>query len=154
MGMLSRFSRQKMREEDFGPQTNDVLIVFDDEQKTSDIKRINLIQEDKVMVIDEYVIPIEDCVVTNSAMGRNFFYRAPTQSIMETKRLAQLEKSIVLSKITNFKPKPPESPVDFTKIGLMIIIVISFIVFGAVSCSNGKAQHQEVPTQSYQKSDK
>lgn len=154
MGMLSKFSRQKMREEDFGPQTNDVLIVFDDEQKTSDIKRINMIQEDKVMVIDEYVIPIEDCVVTNSSMGRNFFYRAPTQSIMETKRLAQLEKSIVLSKITNFKPKPPESPVDFTKIGLMIIIVISFIVFGAVSCSNGKAQHQEVPTQSYQKSDK
>ncbi|MGD6893339.1 hypothetical protein [Bacillus mobilis] len=154
MGMLSRFSRQKMREEDFEPRTNDVLVIFDDEKKTSDIKRINVIEEDKLMVIGEYVVPIEDCVVTNSSMGRNFFYRAPTQSIMETRRLAQLEQSIVLSKITNFKPKLPESTVDFTKIGLMIIIVISFIVFGAVSCSNGKAQHQEVPTQSYQKTDK
>ncbi|UJT50223.1 hypothetical protein GFH33_31325 (plasmid) [Bacillus thuringiensis] len=57
MGMLSKFSRQKMREEDFEPRTNDVLIVFDDEKKTSDIKRINVIEEDKLMVIGEYVVP-------------------------------------------------------------------------------------------------
>ncbi|UYX52408.1 hypothetical protein M3Y14_29095 [Bacillus thuringiensis] len=154
MGMLSKFSRQKMREEDFEPRTNDVLIVFDDEKKTSDIKRINVIEEDKLMVIGEYVIPIEDCTITNSATGRNFFYRAPTQSIMETKRLAQLEQSLVLTKITNFRPKPPESNLNVMNIVLSIIILVAFIVFGAVSCSNGKAQQQEVPTQSYQKTDK
>ncbi|PGV93201.1 hypothetical protein COD87_32130, partial [Bacillus cereus] len=65
MSMLSKFSRQKMREEDFEPSTNDVLIVFDDEKKTSDIKRINVIEEDKLMVIGEYVVPIEDCTITN-----------------------------------------------------------------------------------------
>ena len=151
--MLSKFSRQKLKEEDYGPQTNDVLIVFDDDKRTSDIKRINVIEEDKLMVIAEYVIPIQDCEITNSSTGRNFFYRAPTKSITETRRLAQLEQSMVLTKITNYKPKPPESSFDFTKIGLMLIIIIAFIVFGAVSCSNGKAQ-QEVPTQSYQKSDK
>ncbi|MDZ4588886.1 hypothetical protein [Bacillus cereus] len=151
--MLSKFSRQKLKEEDYGPQTNDVLIVFDDDKRTSDIKRINVIEEDKLMVIGEYVIPVEDCEITNSATGRNFFYRAPTKSITETRRLAQLEQSMVLTKITNYKPKPPESSFDFTKVGLMLIIIIAFVVFGAVSCSNGKAQ-QEVPTQSYQKSDK
>ncbi|MEI4651692.1 hypothetical protein WAG28_28245 [Bacillus cereus] len=152
--MLSKFSRQKLKEEDYGPQTNDVLIVFDDDKRTSDIKRINVIEEDKLMVIGEYVIPIQDCEITNSATGRNFFYRAPTKSITETRRLAQLEQSMVLTKITNYKPKPPESSFDFTKVGLMLIILIAFIVFGAVSCSNGKAQQQEVPTQSYQKSNK
>lgn len=152
--MLSKFSRQKLKEEDYGPQTNDVLIVFDNEKKTSDIKRINMIQEDKVMVIDEYVIPIEDCEITNSAMGRNFFYRAPTQSITETKRLAQLEQSMVLTKITNYRPKPPESNINIMNVILSIVIIVFIIVFGAVSCSNGKAQQQEVPTQSYQKSDK
>ncbi|MEI5915474.1 hypothetical protein [Bacillus albus] len=154
MGMLSKFSRQKLKEEDYGPQTNDVLIIFDDEKRTSDIKRINMIQENKVMVIDEYVVPVEDCVITNSAMGRNFFYRAPTQSIVETKRLAQLEQSMVLTKITNYKPKPPESNINIMNVILSIVIIVFIIVFGAVSCSNGKAQQQEVPTQSYQKSDK
>jgi hypothetical protein len=37
------------------------------------------------------------------------------------------------------------------KIGLMLIIVLFVIVFGAVSCSNGKAEQQQVPTQTYQK---
>lgn len=148
---LSRFSRSKMKEEDFFPSTNDVLIVFDDEAKTSDIKRINNIEEDTLFVTGEYSVPIGDCEITNSVNGRNFFYRAPSQSVQETKRLAQLEKSMVLKHITQFKPKPPESPFDIVKIGLMLIILVAFIAFGAVSCSNGKAEQQQVPTQTYQK---
>lgn len=148
---LSKFSKQKMKEEDFFPSTNDILIVFDDEAKTSDIKRINNITEDTLFVTSEYAVPIGDCEITNSVNGRNFFYRAPSQSIQETKRLAQLEKSMVLQHITQFKPKPPESPFDIMKIGLMLIILVAFIVFGAVSCSNGKAEQQQVPTQTYQK---
>ena len=106
-----------MKEEDFFPSTNDVLIVFDDEAKTSDIKRINNIEEDTLFVTGEYAVPIGDCEITNSVNGRNFFYRAPSQSVQETKRLAQLEKSMVLKHITQFKPKPPESPFDIMKIG-------------------------------------
>lgn len=152
--MLSKFSRQKMKEEDFFPSTNDVLIVFDDEAKTSDIKRINSIEEDTLFVTGEYAVPILDCEVTNSTTGRNFFYRAPSQSVTETRRLAHLEKSIVLKQITQFKPKPPENPFDLMKVGLMIIIVLFVIVFGAVSCSNGKAQQQQqVPTEQYHKPD-
>ncbi|MED2934116.1 hypothetical protein P4308_18865 [Bacillus wiedmannii] len=148
--MLSKFSRSKMKEEDFFPSTNDVLIVFDNEAKTSDIKRINNIEEDTLFVTGEYAVPIADCEITNSVNGRNFFYRAPSQSVQETKRLAQLEKSMVLKHITQFKPKPPESPFDIMKIGLMIIILFAFIVIGTVSCSNGKAE-QQVPVQTYQK---
>ncbi|HDR7489274.1 TPA: hypothetical protein QCX63_005542, partial [Bacillus pacificus] len=51
--MLSKFSRSKMKEEDFFPSTNDVLIVFDNEAKTSDIKRINNIEEDTLFVTGE-----------------------------------------------------------------------------------------------------
>nr|WP_240521139.1 hypothetical protein [Bacillus thuringiensis] len=147
---LSKFSKQKMKEEDFFPSTNDILIVFEDDAKTSDIKRINNITEDTLFVTGEYAVPIGDCEITNSVNGRNFFYRAPSQSVQETKRLAQLEKSMVLQHITQFKPKPSESPFDIMKIGLMLIILVAFIVFGAVSCSNGKAE-QQVPVQTYQK---
>lgn len=152
--MFGKFSRQKLKEEDFFPETNDILIVFDDDKKTSDIKRISAIEEDKLFVNGEYVVPVADCEITNSTTGRNFFYRAPTRSITETNRLASLEKSLVLTKITNYKPKPVETKFDFMKLGLMFIIVIFVITFGATSCSNNKAQQQQVPTQNYQEKSK
>ncbi|HDR7785277.1 TPA: hypothetical protein QCY04_005750 [Bacillus wiedmannii] len=146
---FSKFSRQKLKEEDFFPETNDVAIVFDNDNKTSDIKRISEISDGKIFVNGEYMIPLEDCEVTNSVTGRNFFYRAPSKSIQETRRLAELEKSIVLTKITQYKPKPVESAMDYTKMALFGVIVLCIIVFGATSCSN-KAEPQQVPTQTYQ----
>lgn len=151
MLIFEKFSRQKLKEEDFFPQTNDVAIIFDDDNKTSDIKRISEISDGKIFVNGEYMIPLEDCEVTNSVTGRNFFYRAPSKSIHETRRLAELEKSIVLSKITQYKPKPVESPMDYTKMALFGVIVLCIIMFGATSCSN-KAEPQQVPTQTYQQS--
>lgn len=152
--MLGRFSKQKMKEEDFFPETNDVLIVFDDEAKTSDIKRINNIEEDTLFVTGEYAVPVQDCEVSNSSTGRNFFYRAPSQSVVETKRLANLEKSLVLKQITQFKKPPTEIAIDWFKWGLLLALVIFMVIFGAVSCSNGKAQQQQIPTQTYDQNKK
>ncbi|HDR8066611.1 TPA: hypothetical protein QCY66_005658 [Bacillus cereus] len=148
---FSKFSRQKLKEEDFFPQTNDVLIIFDDDNKTSDIKRISSISDGKIFVNAEYMLPLDDCEVTNSATGRNFFCRAPKEYVQETRRLAELEKSIVLSKITQYKPKPVENVMDYTKMALFGVIVLCIIMFGATSCSN-KAEPQQVPVQSYQQS--
>ncbi|MBU8905580.1 hypothetical protein [Desertibacillus haloalkaliphilus] len=129
------FSFKRKRDGDVFEETPDVLIVFDNEAKTSDIKRINDISEDSVIVTGQYKVPLEDCEITNSIEGRHFFYRAPSQSITETKRLAQLEKNIVLNQITSYRDHYAEQGTDFTKIGLLVIIAIAFLMFGVSSCT-------------------
>lgn len=123
------------RKDDF-ESTVDLLIVYDDEQKTSDIQNITDIRDDAVIVNGKYSVPYDDCVITNSREGRHFFYRAPSQSIVETRRLAALEQNIVLRHLTHYK-KEKEGGIDFMKVGLLIVIIVAFIVFGAVSCSIG-----------------
>lgn len=126
---------RKKKDNDLFPDTNDVVIVFDDEKKISDIKRINEIRDNSLYVHGHYNIPIEDCEITNSEEGRNFFYRAPTQSITETKRLAQLEKSIVLRHITEYKPPQDANGMDITKMMLIGAIIVGFLMFGLQGCS-------------------
>lgn len=125
----------KKKQDDYFPESNDVLIVFDNDQKTSHIRRITEIRENTVYVTGEYAIPVADCEITNSDEGRNFFYRAPAKSIEETQRLANLEKSMVLRHITEYKDDPPEGQADLTKIMLIVTIIIAFIVFGFTGCS-------------------
>ncbi|HHY72275.1 MAG TPA: hypothetical protein GX497_03440 [Bacillus bacterium] len=130
------FFNRKKKDEIF-PETNDILIIFDDEKKTSEIHRINEFTEESAIVTGKYNVPILDCEITNSDEGRNFFYRAPSQMVEETKRLAQLEKSIVLTQITNYKPVEDTQKGDLTKLFLIITIMLAFIVFGISSCSGG-----------------
>ncbi|MDG5787778.1 hypothetical protein QA612_09725 [Evansella sp. AB-P1] len=126
----------KRKKEDMFEETSDLLIIFDNDLKTSDVQRVTHIDEESVEVTGIYKVPLQDCEVTNGIEGRNFFYRAPSQSVQEVKRLAQLEKSMVLQQITSYKP-PREEGVDITKIGLMILIFVAFIIFGISSCSGG-----------------
>lgn len=126
---------RRKKDDDLFPETNDVVIVFDDEKKTSDIQRINDIRDNSIFVQGKYNIPIEDCEITNSEEGRNFFYRAPTQSVSETKRLALLEKSIVLRHITEYKPPQEQNGTDLTKILLVGAIIVAFIMFGLQGCT-------------------
>lgn len=128
---------RKKKDDDLFPDTNDVVIVFDDEKKTSDIQRINEIRDNSIYVHGHYNIPIEDCEITNSVEGRNFFYRAPSQSITETKRLAQLEKSIVLRHITEYKPPQDANGMDITKMMLIGAIIVGFLMFGLQGCTGG-----------------
>lgn len=129
----------RKKKDDIFPETNDILIVFDDEKKTSEICRINEFTEESAIVTGKYNVPVGDCEITNSLEGRNFFYRAPSQMIEETKRLAQLEKSIVLRQITNYKPYEDPQKGDLTKLFLIIAIIVAFIMFGISSCSAGGA---------------
>lgn len=122
------------KKEEMLEETNDLLIIFDDEKKISDVQKVTDIDENSVTVRGMYKVPLQDCEITNSPTGRNFFYRAPTQSITETKRLAQLEKAIVLQHITSYKP-PVQNEIDFMKIGLLAAIIVAFLMFGVSSCS-------------------
>jgi hypothetical protein len=128
---------KKSKEEDFTFETSDLLIIFDDEKRTSDVMRVTGITEESVMVEGYYKVPFQDCEITNGKEGRNFFYRAPSQSIRETERLARLEQSMVLSQITSYKPPVPPSAMDWTKALLFGLVFIAFIVMGLSSCQGG-----------------
>lgn len=128
---------KKKKENEFFPETNDILIVFDDENKTSDIQRVSDVREGTVYVTGKYAIPVEDTEITTGPEGRHFFYRAPAQSIIETQRLARLEQSMVLSQITAYKPPVPPAAMDWTKGLLFALVFIAFIVLGLSSCGAG-----------------
>lgn len=131
---MSFLSRRNKRRDDVMTETKDVLIVFDHEKKISDICRVDEVDAEKIVVYGKYVVPVQDCEITTGGEGRHFFYRAPTRSIQETNRLAQLERSIVLSQITNYK-KPQENQTDLTKILLIGVICVAFLMFGLSSCA-------------------
>ncbi|MBP3041760.1 hypothetical protein J9303_20165 [Bacillaceae bacterium Marseille-Q3522] len=122
------------KEDDFYPDTNDLLIIFDDDNKTSNVVRISEIREGTLYVTGKYAIPIDDCVVTTGIEGRNFFYRAPARSIEETERLAALEQNMVLRQITAYRPPVPPSSMDWTKGLLFALVFIAFVVMGITSC--------------------
>lgn len=130
------FFNRKNDDDEFTFETTDLLIVFDDEKKTSDINRVTAVTDDSVIVAGLYKVPLGDCDITTGKDGRNFFYRAPSRSISETERLAKLEMSMVLSQITAYKPPIPPSSMDWTKGLLFGLVFIAFIVMGISSCSS------------------
>ncbi|MEE6209017.1 hypothetical protein U3A55_02445 [Salarchaeum sp. III] len=112
-------------------ETDDKLIIFDHDQKTSDIKPVTNITEDSVICAGHHKVPYTDCEVTNSTTGRNFFYRAPSESITETKKLAQLERSTVLKQITGYQPKEEEKS-DSNKLfmwGVIFLLIVGLLFF-------------------------
>lgn len=127
---MSLFNKKKSDEDEFHFETNDLLIVFDQDNKTSDIKRVTSVIDGAVKVAGYYSVPLLDCEITTGAEGRNYFYRAPSQSIMETERLALLEESMVLHQITAYKPPIAPNAIDWTK-GLLFaglfLCIIGFI---------------------------
>lgn len=131
------FGRSKKQKDEFFPETNDVLIVFDDDNKSSDIQRIDEIREGTIYVTSKYAIPIDDCQITTGAEGRNFFYKAPAESVFETQRLAALERTLVLTQITAYRPPMPPAAMDWTKGLLFGLVFIAFIVMGLSSCGGG-----------------
>lgn len=135
--MLSWVRKKKREDEDFFIETEDILVIFDDENKTSTIERINEIRDGAIYVTGKHSVPIEDAEITNGVEGRIFFYRAPTASIEETKRLARLEQSIVLNQITAYKAPEPPNTMDWTKAMLFGLVALAFVIIGMGSCSIG-----------------
>ena len=118
---------QKKEVDEFSMETNDLLIVFDNDKKTSDIKSVTDVTDEAVICAGYYKVPLQDCDITVGADGRNFFYRAPSRSVTETQRLAQLELSTVLTQITSYQEPIPPSSIDWTKGLLFGLIFFAFI---------------------------
>lgn len=123
---MGLFNKEKEQSE-YEFETTDLLIVFDNDNRTSDIQEVTSIDKEKVTVEGMYNVPLADCDVTVGKDGRNFFYRAPQQSIKEVERLAQLEHNIVLSQITSYREPELPSATDLTKILLMGLIALAFV---------------------------
>jgi hypothetical protein len=124
MGLFNR------KEDEFTLDTDDLLIVFDHDKRTSDIKPVTEVTADAVISAGYYKVPLEDCEITNGERGRNFFYRAPSRSIVEVERLAKLEQSMVLNQITAYNPPAPPNSIDWTKGLLFGLVFLAFIILG------------------------
>lgn len=131
--MLKSFISRK-KEDDYIFETSDLLIVFDDENKTSDINRVTSISDGAVIVAGMHKVPLLDCEITTGKEGRNFFYRAPSRSVIETERLAKLEFNTVLEQVTAYSKPIPPTQMDAMKWVLLVIIIFFFIIFGITAC--------------------
>jgi len=130
---MSFFERYKGKNNELFYDTDDVLIVFDDDNKTCDINYISTIKEDSIIVDGKYNVPLHDTEISTGQIGRVFFYRAPSQSVKETQRLAQLELSTVLTQITAYRPPELPTAFDWTKALLFVLVFIAFIIIAVVA---------------------
>lgn len=125
----------KKRNDEFDLNTDDILIIFDDEKKTSDIQRISHIKDGTVYVMSKYAVPLQDCEITTGTEGRHFFYRAPSRSIQEVERLAELERSLVLTQITAYKQPIDNGGMDIQKWLLFGLVFFAFVILGISGCT-------------------
>lgn len=131
---MSIFNRKKNDEADeYVIETDDRLIIFDVDNRTSDINFITDITDEAVIVRGLYKVPILDCEVTTGKNGRNFFYRAPQESVRETERLARLEKSMILTQITAYTPPVMPNSIDWVKGLLFGMLFIAMIIIAFVA---------------------
>ena len=124
--------KRKKKEDEFGFETNDLIIIFDNENKTSIIERVSYIKDGTIFVTGRHAIPLADCEVTNSIEGRNFFLKAPSRYIEETQRLANLERNLVLNQITAYRPPMLPTSMDWTKGLLFALVFVAFIILAFV----------------------
>lgn len=115
--------------DEFEDDLRDRLVIVDMEKHTSDIVYVTDVTDTHVQSRGSYAVPVDDCDVFSSRDGRVYLLKADTRYIQETKRLAALEQSIVLNKITEYKPARVENPnMDITRwvlFGLLFVAIIA-----------------------------
>lgn len=122
------FGRKKEAEE-FQEDLRDRLVVIDMEKRTSDIVYVTDVTDVAVQSRGSYAVPVDDCDVFSSRDGSVYVLKADTRYIKETKRLAALEQSIVLSKITHYKPEQQDDGginiMQWVLVGLLFVAIIA-----------------------------
>lgn len=117
----------KKNDDDF-PYLTDRLVVIDIDKRTSDVVYVDHVDDVAVTAAGRYKVPREDCELFNSPDGLIYIMKADTQYISETRRLAALEKSVVLRHLTMYNPEPEPNPnLDFFKWGLFGLLFVAII---------------------------
>jgi hypothetical protein len=115
----------------------DVLVVMSSDG-TADIAPIIEINEERILAAGEgdveYAVPIGDAKLYIGRMGRIYSYPATDENVSDVKRIAALERSIVLKQITIFEKigTAPQGKLPIGKILLVGAIVVIFIIIMAV----------------------
>lgn len=119
----------KKSETDVFEMSTDRLIVMDVEKRTSDVVYIDDADDMSITSTGRYKVPRGDCDVFTSPEGLVYILKADAQYVQETKRLAALERSVVLAQLTQYKPEPKENPnLDMFKWGLFFLLFVAIIV--------------------------
>jgi hypothetical protein len=111
----------------------DRLVVMS-ENGTADIAIVTDTDDEKIKAASsgsDYIVPLGDLKAYANSRGLIYIYPATQDNIEDAKRLAQLEKSIVLKQITQYKTQlqhVDEDKMSFTKIFPYILIVLLLIV--------------------------
>lgn len=109
--------------------TDDRLIVWDQQNLTCEIHNVTEVRDDAVVAAGRFVAPRELCNVATSREGRIFMYQAPPAYLQHAEKLAKLEKSSVLQAITNYKPEEPENPNrDMKFFGVLVVLFVAVIM--------------------------
>lgn len=112
----------------------DVVVILQD-NGSADIATIISEDDEKVSAVSpmqDYVIPVGDLRGYIGSTGKIFTVNAPSDYIQETKRLAKLEKSMVLSKITEYNQPHPEDEKKIIPIREIIAYAFMFILLMVV----------------------
>lgn len=131
----------KKKEEEEFKESEDRLIIYDDELKTTTIDYVDQVKDGQVTVYGKNAVPIKDCLISHGIVhgqvARVYYYNAPTESIKTTENLAALEQSIVLSQITDYSdPYDKPQSFDWVKAALFGLLAIAIVV-GMSSCGAG-----------------
>jgi hypothetical protein len=112
------------------PETDRDQVVIIDQNGTADIATV-YDQDDQSLyaesVTQDYAVPLGDVRALVGPRGRIFMLAADSDYVRDTKRLAALEKSIVLRQVTHFE-KPKELPAS----GLNIRSILLYALVGVL----------------------
>lgn len=114
------------------PDRDRVVII--DENGTADIAMVY--QEDDISIyadsaVQDYSIPLADLTSYVGSSGRIYMLKAESDYVRDTKRLAALEKSIVLRQVTQFVHPKGDAPginirqiLMYALIGILLLAVV------------------------------
>lgn len=109
------------------------LVVYNADKRTVDRVPIDDISDTHVTSTGRYSVPKEDLSIHVSTDGTVVYtLEAPEFYVQETERLAKLERSIVLTQITQFKPPVEDNPntdMRFWALAVLLFVAIIASVF-------------------------
>lgn len=115
------------------PDRDQVVIIED--SGIADIATVLEEDNERVYAVSEsqdYSIPVGDLRAYVGSRGKIYFLCADTDYVADTKRLARLEKSIVLQQITNFRSMPNEEKKSISIREILTYVMIGVLLLAVV----------------------
>ncbi|MED2258282.1 hypothetical protein ABEO98_21630 [Brevibacillus parabrevis] len=119
-----------LKTEEKPTQLQDRVIIFDEDQKTCEILKVEAMNEEVVRTADR-TIPRADLSLTLSKQGRVFVLNGSTKYIEHTEHLARVEKNTIIRQIAQYNKPMTDLKTDWTKLALLGALVLVSIIAAA-----------------------